>query len=492
MAAFPRTFRRIPWRNIPAIPALFAAAALVVGLGWALATGPLNGPDESAHVAYTQYLAETGHGPQRSTGQQTDSTQMLRLLIEGNLAPIVGHQEGAPTWSAIGQLDADLGDLPKSSRADGSGPNPLAANPPLYYFYEALAYRLSLSADPLNRLMVLRVANVALFVLTVILAWLLACEVFAATWPRVLMTGLVAFQPKLGFMAGVVNSDTLLVTLTTGFLLASARLIKRGPTARRVAAVALFGAAGAMTHGRGLALVPAGFVVLALGVWPLRRSARRVALLSAQAGAILVGGTLGAVFWTRAHNGGAAFGGELETVSHAGFNTRQFLSYVWQFYFDKLSFMSPMLGPPYGYRQMYINTFFGSFGSLEVDYPLWVYDLIQVAALLGFAALGAAVLLHWDAVRRNVRFVIAAIATFGSFFASLHIAGYRALEGGGMDPLITGRYLLPCVALYALAASWTISVLARRAGPWIAGVLLSTSALAAIAGIGLTAWRFGA
>ena len=138
------------------------------------------------------------------------------------------------------------------------------------------------------------------------------------------------------------------------------------------------------------------------------------------------------------------------------------------------------------------GTFFGSFGSLEVIYPGWVIDLIQVAAALGLAALGAAVLLRSESVVRQWRLVAVAAATFLSFMAVLHITAYGALLGGGMDPLITGRYLLPCVALYALAATWTVTSLTRRAGPWIASALLAVSILATFAGVGLTAWRFGA
>lgn len=474
------------------VPALLCAVALVVALSWALATGPANGPDESAQVAYVQHLAESGDGPRRDGGRRPYSSQLDGLLTEGTFGAMVGHVEGKPPWNGLGALDERLGELPKSARADGDGPNPLAANPPLYYAYEAIGYRLSPAADPLNRLFVLRLANIALFVLTVLLTWLLAVELFAVVWPRVLMTGLVALQPKLGFLAGVVNADTLLVTVSTAFLLVAVRLVRRGPSLARVVALGLVTAAGPLTHGRGFFLLPPALVALAVGLWPLRGEARRLLGLAAAAGAALAAGVAIAFLWTRAHTGGAAFGGELDQAATQAFDARQFLSYVWQFYFDKLSFMEPMLGPPYGYRQMYVETFFGSFASLEVNYPLWVYDVLQLAAALGLAALGAAVLLRWDVVRRNARVVVVLLATLLSLIGLLHVAAYRDLQGNPTDPLITGRYLLPCVALYALAATWTVSSLGRRLGPWLAASLLAGSLLLTLSGIGLTAWRFGA
>lgn len=471
---------------------LLCAVALVVGLAWALATGPLNGPDESAHVAYVQHLAETGDGPHRDRGRRSYSSQLDGLLTEGMFRSMVGHSEGRPAWSALGTLNERLGALPKSARADGDGPNPLAQNPPLYYAYEAIAYRLMPSANPLDRLFSLRLANVVLFVLTVLLTWLLAAEFFTVIWPRVLMSGLVALQPKLGFLAGVVNADTLLTTVSTAFLLVAVRLVRRGPSPARLVTLGLITAAGPLTHGRGFFLLPAALLTLFVGLWPLRTQVRRsLGLLVAGGTTIMVGISI-AFLWTRSHTGSGAFGGELSQAATQTFSIRQFLSYVWQFYLDRLSFMEPMLGPPYGYRQLYIETFFGSFGSLEVNYPLWVYDLLQLVAAVGLAALAAAVLLRWDVVRRNIRVVAVLVATFLSLVGLLHLAAYRDLQGNPHDPLITGRYLLPGIGLYALAATWTVHTLGRRLAPWLAAVLLAGSLLLTLAGVGLTAWRFGA
>jgi len=474
------------------IPLLLCAIALVVGIGWALATGPLNGPDESAHVAYVQHLAEAGDGPSRDTGHRPYSSQLDGLMTGGSFGPMVGHAEARPPWSALADLNRALGALPGSARSDGDGPNPLASNPPLYYAYEAVAYHLSPSANPLNRLLVLRLANVALFVATVALSWLLAMELFSALWPCVLTAGLVALQPKLGFMAGVVNSDTLLVTIATAFLVLSVRLVRRGPSLLRVVGVGALAAAGPMVHGRGFFLLPAGIVALAVGLWPVRREIRRSLTLAGCAVALMLIGVAIGFFWTRAHTGGSAFGGELGTAASGSGNVRQFLSYVWQFYFRPLSFMQPTLGPPYGYRQLYIETFFGTFGSLEVLYEGWVFDMLQLAAALGLAALGAAVLVRWQSVRRNARVVAIFAATFVSMIGLLHVAAYRHLVQGSLDPLVTGRYLLPCVALYATAVAWTLAAIGRRAGPWLAAALLAVSLLLTISGIGLTAWRFGA
>lgn len=476
-------------------PLAFAALALLIGLAWSVATAPLDGPDEAGHVAYVQLLAETGDGPQRDRGTPTGvgqySTQIGRLLVEGNLGPIISHVEGLPSFSGLASLNAQLEHVPSEQRTNGAGPNPIAANPPFYYALLALPYKLSPSARPLNRLFVLRLANVALFVLTAVLMWLLSAELFGAAWQRVCATGLVVLQPKLGSLAGAVNPDTLLVTMTTAFVLVSMRIVRRGPTLRRSLTLGATVAVAVATHGRGFALLGALPVVAAIGLWPLRRDIRRLALLLVAILVPVIAAAALGVLWTRSHGGGGAFGGEITAATRSGGSLRQFLSYVYQFYFNPLSFMSP-LGPPYGYRQVYIESGFGLFGSLEVTYPLWVYDMIQLAVATGAAALGAAILLRWEVVRREWRTAAVVLTTAVATVGLLHVASYRALAAGSVDPLFTGRYLLPLVPLAALTITWVISTLSRRLAPWLAGWLLSFSLALTIAGLGLTAWRFGA
>jgi len=59
-----------------------------------------------------------------------------------------------------------------------------------------------------------------------------------------------------------------------------------------------------------------------------------------------------------------------------------------------------------------------------------------------------------------------------------------------MDPLITGRYLMPLTPIVGVAAGYLV-VSARRAGPYLAAGLLASLTALSIAGIALTAVRFG-
>ncbi len=494
----PRVRRRragavLPWLRSRAVATPFplvvlAVVALAQGVAWSVATAPLNGPDEVAHAAYAQYVAETGNGPFKNVGIGSTSTEMGVALGKLNLGPIIGHAGARPTWTRVDRVSAELERLPASARKNGSGPNSAAGNPPLYYAYAAVAYKLSPDRSLLGRLFAMRFATVLLLPLTVVLSWLIAAELFASALPRVVTAGLVALQPKLGHMAGLINPDMLLFALSTAMLLVALRLVRHGPTWPRVVGVALLAGAGAATHGRGLALVPPALLAIAIAWWRFRPVAREALLKGLAAGAILLVCALLVLRYTRNHAGGLAFGGQAQGGG-VPFDIRQFASYVWQFYLPKMTFMDPMLGPPYGYRQAWIDSFFGTFAGLEVNYALATYDKLQIAAGAGLLALYTTVVVRWRTVLAAWPAVAVCVATVLSMLAVLHVAAYRALQVAP-DPVFTGRYLLPCVALYGAAVAWVVTSLPRRIAPVAAGVVLAAAALLSVGGIGLTFLRF--
>jgi len=462
---------------------LFLAAAH--GVAWAVVTAPLNGPDESAHFAYAQALAENHHAPSRTGGTGSTSTGAGTVYFGLNLEPILLHPEGKPTSSAIDRINAQLDKQPASARKDGTGPNAAANYPPVYYAYEAVAYELSPARSLLGRMFFMRLATTLLLVVTVWLTWLIAAELFARTWVRTLATGLVALQPKLGFGGGIINPDLMLVMVATGALLMGLRLVRHGPTLGRVLGLAVFAGAGAVVHPRGLFLPP--FAVIALGIglvraWPGRRRALAF-------GAAVLGITFACVAisiaWSQGHAGGA-----ISENPVGGFSARQFLSYLWQFYLPKLSVMGPKVGPAdYGYRQVYIDSYFSAFASFSVSYRPAILDLLQALAGIGLVALWTTIVSRWYLVVARWREVAVCVVFFLGLMSLLHIVSYMNLRGS-TDPVLTGRYLLPAVALYGCAIAWVASSLPRRLGVALAGLLLGGALLLAIGGVGLSLDRF--
>ncbi|MDO8184068.1 DUF2142 domain-containing protein [Conexibacter sp. JD483] len=483
-------------RAFPAPLALVLVAAAILASGWALLLPPFQGPDESEHFAYVQHLAETGDAPSSTTfdGAGSHSSEQTTAMDALGLRMLMGIPGARPLWNAADQQRWD--DYERSAtqaqRSDGDGANPIAKNPPLYYAYEALAYKAAPGDSLYDHLLATRVANIVLFLITVACAWLAAAELTARIWVRTLTAAVVAVQPQLTSMAGIVNADTLLVTVWSAFTALALRTLVRGLNTRRVAGLSALAAASALTHGRGLALLPPLAVVVALAWWRQQPPiARRAALRACGAGAVVlaVGLFLFRLFVAGGGSGGSLYGDQTNYIHQGGFGIGQFAQQVWQFYLPRLPFLPSRVGPDYGFRQMFVETFFGSFGWLEVRFPARVYTALKAGMLLGLVALFWAGWTRRELLRERVHVLLGLLAICGSLLALLHLVSYLALLGSG-DPLIVGRYALPLIVPFALAIAFIATSLPRRLGPFLGAAVIALGIVLQLSGMLITVERF--
>jgi len=478
--------RRPSLRAVPRPLLAVLGAAAILAAGWAFAVAPLMAPDEINHMGYVQQLAETGHPPKGgSNAGLSYSTEQASAMLWAGLTPLIGVPQGRPAWSSLEQdrWQQIKSRLPAAARKDGSGPTGVGAYPPLYYGYEAIAYKAASATDFFGQQLAARLANVLLYLATIALTWMLAGELLGRGSSQVLATALLALLPQLAFLGGAVNPDTLLVTLSTALLLAGTRLVKRGPSTRRVVVIAALIAAAILTHTRGLAIVVPAFAALAIALY-VHRPGRRAA---AGYAAIALGG--------------AALGGLLYLVTTTlvagppapetqAFNIRQFVGYVWQFWLPRLPLMAPKIGGDYGFQQAAIETYFGQFASLEVHYPTWVYNVLHWWWLAMAAGLAGLAWMRRSATRGAWPVLVVLGVAIVSLVGLLHIVAYRAMLSNPSDPVIAGRYFLPLAPIGASAVAYVLSALPRRVFPWAAGVVVGGFLLLAIAGLALTATRF--
>jgi hypothetical protein len=474
---------------VPAPLALLLGVAALLSLAWTFTTTPLQGPDEPAHFSMTQHLAETGHLPSPATGNLPDSTTTGYAIAFFNLDQLASVTAARPAWSQLEEerFTATAKEIGEKGEKDGNGPNALGKNPPLYYAYELVPYWLGSAAGFWDRLILMRLASGLLLLLTVAFTWLAAAEVFASTWPRLIATGCVALLPELTSISGTINADNLLVCVWTAFTFLSLRLVRRGPSFWRILALCVLAAASLLTHGRGVAIVVPLAVVLAISLLRARPPLRRaLAWLAPSIGFVLV--TYVAYRLLLAPAGGA-YGGEVNLTSGGHFGIRGFIESVWQFYLPKLPFMHVRIGPSYGYEQMFIEGFFGRFASLEVAYGDPVYRLIQAVCAVGLIGLVWIVVRRWGELRARWAEVAVLVVIAVSMIGLLHAASYRALLGGP-DPLITGRYLLPLVAIAGLTAAFVLSSLRPRVSAVLGALVLSGLLALNLSGLMLTLTRF--
>lgn len=474
---------------MPGPLAVLLVAGAVHALAWTVATAPLQGPDEPGHVAYVQHLAETGHRPSADAGNgRALSTELGLAMHVAGLDALAQLPQARPAWSALreGQWRDAERRLPRAARQDGAGPNVNARNPPLYYALESVPYRAG--SELFTRIELMRLGSVVLYLAVIVLTWALAGEVVAAAWQRTLATAIVVLLPLLAFLGGVVNPDMLLVAEWAAMLVAAARLVRLGPAPVRLLALIVATAAAMYTHGRGLAIVPPAALAVVLSL--LRHRGRRTALAAIGVGAALATAAVLLVLrpW---EPGGDVYQGQAGGALHGPFSIGGFARYVIDFYVPRRLAIGTPVGPNYGFRQVFVERFFGGFGALEVNFPPGVYSVLEALLVLGLVALAVVLLRRRAAVARRRDLAAVLVVTFASLLALLHWAAYRLIVSDPRaDPLLVGRYLLPLAPLFGCAVAIVVGALPRRLAPIAAGALLAGGSVLALGGLGLSLARF--
>jgi hypothetical protein len=482
-------------RDVPRpLAALLAVAAIQV-VAWALVMPPFQAPDEMAHFAYVQHLAETGEAPEQTGGSGANvSSEQAEAIRWENVHALVGVLAMRPAWTEAEErrwraVEASLSD---QASANGDGPNPVGQNPPLYYALETLPYHLAPGGSFFNRFYLTRLGSATFYVAAVAFMWLIASELFRQLWPRTLATAIVALHPKLAMLGASVNADILLVLAWTAFIYVGLRIIRHGPSVKRLVGAGTATAISVLTHGRGLAILGALLVLLGIAYlqWrPAPRLALRGAALSL--GIAGLGLAVVALFTSGVSGGGAIYGGEIGRIGEKTFNVGELLSYVWQFYLPKLQFMQPSIGVAgYGFSEVYIQSFYGQFASLEVEYPRFAIDLLQVATLLLLFALYTVAVTRLEALKRNWPIIGFLVLTGLSLLALLHVTAYNSMLINPADPLFTGRYLLPLVSILAIGVTVVVMALPRRLGAFATGGLVATGIVLQLTGLGMAFVRF--
>lgn len=494
-----RLTTRLPPRRRALRPPPWPLAVLVVGafvhaVAWGIVQPPLQGPDEIEHVAYVQQLAETGSPPVQNSPGAPWSSEIQTALLELDLGLTKGNIEAHPSWSGVDRRAwaSYQRRIASEQRKDGTGANAQARTPPLFYLLAAPPYLLTPGGGLLDRVAVVRLVNAVLFAAVVWLTWLLAAEIFRwSVTARLVAAGAVALHPKLAALAGNVGPDVLLALTWTLFALLAVRVVRYGPTVGRAISLAAVTGASVLTQPRGLALIPVA-VVAALLALQYHRPPVRTGLKLLAAGTGVLGICVAiAALWS-AHGagpgGGGAFGGEV--TQQSGATVRAFFSYVFQFYFGDWGFMLGDIGPAYGWRQMYIETFFGGFANLEVGFTPATVDKLQITVAAGLVTLWTQLVWFRDRVVARWRpFVLLASMPLSMLFV-LHLSAYRDMTVNPADPLITGRYLTPLIALFGLTVAFVCVHVPRRAVPWLCAAVLMTGVVVSVSAMGITLTRF--
>ena len=206
-----------------------AGIACLSAASWSIITPPFQGPDEPAHFAYTQHLAETG--TLASASEAVSPEESLALEDLDHYAVIFSPAQGTISSTAAQRhLESDLS-RPLSRRGEGAGV--AASEPPLYYALQAIPYLLTSGGSVLERLAGMRLLSVLMAGVSALFAFLFLREALPRSPWAWTVGGLgIALFPMLGFMSGVVNPDSMLCAVSAALFYCLARAFARGLTPR--------------------------------------------------------------------------------------------------------------------------------------------------------------------------------------------------------------------------------------------------------------------
>jgi hypothetical protein len=474
-AALREALRRVPRAGRVCFLIAFVNAAI-----WGIVVPPFQVPDEIAHFAYAQYLAETGKPPPHRRGaeysrqEQTTLEHLFFFSTQGhrNMRGVLTDAEDRGLRLVLAKHPSPVGH---------GGATSATNQPPLYYALEAIPYWLSPSHDILSRLALMRLLSALMAAGTVLAVFLFLRELLPGyPWTWTVGALAVAFQPTFDDIAAGVQGDNLLFLAASLAFLMLLRSYRRGLTIRRAVALGAITATGLLAKLTFIGLVPGIVVALLLLTWralPQGRRAALTALAAAAAVAAVPFGLYALLNVTVWHRGGPLAGGVADvTGSRLSANhvvtLAQTLNYIWQLYLPRLWFMHPTYFSGYPLWHTWFNGSIGHFGYLDYGFPDWVYTYGRYL-LFGLVALAISGVIQ---LRRGIRPMLPIFACFAvmavGLLGAIGYAGVRYRLSTGY-PFEQARYLFPLVALYALFLVLAARGAGRRWAPAVgAGLVL--------------------
>ncbi len=465
-----------PFSRIPRAAWVCALVASLNAACWSELSPPFQTPDEPAHFAYVQELAEAHrlpvHGSELSPEEEVALADLHHYRVQ--FVPSVG------TISSLAEQRQLQQDLRGGYARIGPGEAGTAASePPLYYALATLPYELGSGGTLLERLQLMRLLSAVLGGLTALFAFMFVREALPGVPWAWTVGGLgMAFTPLLGFMSGAVNPDVLVATLSAALFYLLARAFRRGLTLRLAAAIGATVAAGCLTKLNFFGLVPGTLVALVVLVLRAPAPSRRAAF--AALGVTLACG----VFPTLAY---AALASPVthpplsvlsSSASHAGHgSTLSEISYVWQLFLPRLPGMAVYFPGVSTWRQLWFNGVVGMYGWADTLFPVWVYEIaLAPAALIALLCARELVRARASLRRRAPELAVYALLAAG-VLALVGGASYIADVIGHDGPFWEPRYLLPMLPLFGAILALAARGAGRRWGP-AAGMLIIVLILA--------------
>jgi hypothetical protein len=252
--------RLLPRRHSNRILALLLALSLIRGVLYSAIIPPWQTPDEPDHFQYVAFLARYHRPPTRQdiAADEWPQTQVYASMQAFNFWALRAHTLPPPV-------------LEEEYRA-------AVSHPPLYYLLGAFLLTPFTRCDLITQLQVMRLGSVLLGTLTVLVAYLTAQALFPedASW-QLAIPAFVTFLPMHTFITSSVNNDSLAELLASLVIYSLLRILKAGPSWRRVTGVACLSLLGILTKRTTTFTIPLAILTI-INTWGFWSSVGRDAI----------------------------------------------------------------------------------------------------------------------------------------------------------------------------------------------------------------------
>lgn len=246
-------------------------SSLSILLGYFAAIHPFEIPDEQSHYATVHFLVTEGRLPTMKDPKNLSQEEMLTEEIFGTLEgqnKYSYHPEFRLEYldSIVGKYEAEIKSFNTQDNRRTYINHQAALYPPLYYYLDAIFYRLVYQADIITRVFASRFLSVIITALIPFVAYLAGRRIWPEEKHAKILALLVFFFPMTTYVGVGVNSDNLHNLLFGLSLVLSLDLIKSGFTPKRSLLISFIIGLDLMTKPQGYILVPI-FMAAVLTRW---------------------------------------------------------------------------------------------------------------------------------------------------------------------------------------------------------------------------------
>jgi hypothetical protein len=458
-------------RRVPRTAWVCAVVAIANCVSWAILIPPLQGPDEQAHFAYVQQLAENGKMPSGSSEENYSPEELAGMRdLEFGETILNPATDAVPSRERREKLLHDLSQ-PLSRKGDGSV-GVAASEPPLYYALQTIPYAIGAGSSLLTQLTLMRLFSALLTGLTALFVFMFVREALPGTPWAWTVGGLgAALSPLLGFVGGSIDPDALLFVVCAALFYCLARAFRRGFEPRIAAAIGAVVAIGILTKVNFVALVPGAFLGMILLALRAARISRHEAYRSLALACGIAGSPVLVYILINLASHKALLGivsGSITGVADHKLSAE--VSYIWQFYLPRLPGMPKDFPGIVPLWNIWFKGLIARYNWLETSFPGWVYK----AALIPAAMIAGLCVRELYAGREELRKRLPELAVYGAMLLGLMVLlaaasfeSFPTLNAGDSEP----RYFLPMLALGAALLALAARGAGKRWGP-VAGVAI--------------------